>query len=279
MTLSLISTLDYRYADLADILNRSFAGYLVDVNVNPGGLAQLIRYEGTDLTASRLIRRDADLIGCALIGRRGWTCRLAAMGIIPEARGQGVGRWVMNQLIAEARNRTEQTMVLEVIEQNMAAVRLYQQVDFQIQRRLIGYKATSPEGQRDNQLREVDLREVAWALTSYGLPDLPWQLAGSTLIETGPPNRGYQLGPAYAAISDPAKAQISVRGVIVHPDYEREAWGIRLLQALFAEHPDREWRVPIIFPEEMVEGLFESVGFEREPLTQYQMSRDLTQAT
>ena len=276
MNLTLRSTLAYRFAELADFLNRSFAGYLVDVRISPASLAQLVRCEGTDLTASRLIVRDDAVIGCALIGRRGWTSRLAAMGLMPEGRNQGIGRWTMDQLITEAKQRGERTMVLEVMEQNTPAVRLYRSVGFQIQRRLVGYTAIDPIGVPDERLQEVDLREVAWAVNSYGLPDLPWQLAGATLVETGPPQRGYRLGPAYAAISDPAQRHVALRGLIIHPDHQRQGWGTRLLQALAAEHPDRIWKLPIIYPEELVSDFMENLGFEPEDLSQFQMSLDLT---
>jgi len=38
-----------------------------------------------------------------------------------------------------------------------------------------------------------------------------------------------------------------------------------------ATFPGKRWGVPALCPEEM-RGLFERVGFEREPLTQFQMA-------
>lgn len=274
MQLELRSAVSCRFAELADILNQSFSDYLIRIEVDGPTLAHLTRCEGTDLTASRLIVRDDQVVGCALIGRRGWSCRLAAMGLIPEARRQGIGLWTMRQLIAEAKARGEREMVLEVIEQNDPAVQLYRQAGFQVYRRLLGYKLVTPAGQPDDQLQEVDLQEVAWAVNTYGLPDLPWQLSGATLIETGPPHRGYQLGPAYAAISDPHYSKISLRGLIVHPDHQRQGHGSRLLQALFAAYPGKSWQVPVVYPEELTY-IFEKLNFEPELLSQFQMTLDL----
>ena len=110
MTFILKPALDYKFADLAEFLNESFSGYIVDIKVTPSLLAQLVRYEGTDLTASRIILKDDKLVGCALIGRRGWMCRVAAMGIVPAWRGQGAGQWTMEQVVDEAKSRQEQTM-------------------------------------------------------------------------------------------------------------------------------------------------------------------------
>jgi ribosomal protein S18 acetylase RimI-like enzyme len=273
MNLSFKPALEYRVAELADLLNRSFAGYFVEINVDGVSLGQSIRSESTDLTVSRVILREGQAVGCALLGRRGWTSRLAAMGLIPEARRQGLGRRVLTQLIAEARQRQERTMVLEVIEQNTAALRLYEQAGFQRLRRLVGYHrpAVAPTGLAADRLTEVDVRVVARMVTMHGLPDLPWQIAGETLADVGPPFRGYQLGPAYTVISDPSRDQISIRTIVVEAGRQQQGWATRLLQALLATHPGKSWSASVVYPEELVAPLFEKSGFQRESLTQFQM--------
>jgi len=275
MPFRLQSALDYSFTDLARILNDSFSGYIVDVTVTPSLLAQLVRYEGTDLTTSRIVLAGDEVIGCALVGRRGWTSRLAAMGVVPAWRGQGVGQWVMQRLIAEAKQRREQQIVLEVIEQNIPAVALYKGLGFQVQRRLVGYSATQLTGLADERLREVDVRMIGQKLTMYGPPDLPWQLSGETLVNSGPPLQGYQLGPAYVVISNPRNEQITIRGLMVEPQARRQGWAIRLLQAVIAAHPNKSWGVPIIYPEALITQLFEKVGFVKDELTQFQMKLPL----
>jgi ribosomal protein S18 acetylase RimI-like enzyme len=210
-------------------------------------------------------------VGVALIARRGWTSRLAAMALVPEARGQGVGRWAMGQLLDQARARGERRMVLEVIESNEPAVRLYRHSGFCLLRRLAGYKAVSPNGADPIPVEEVDIREVARLVTAHGLPDLPWQVSGESLALMGPPNRAYRLGDAYAVISDPAAPQIVVRSVVVKPEGRGQGLAARLLHLLMDSHPDTRWIVPALCPEEMG-GLFERVGFARSEISQLQMA-------
>ena len=275
MNLTLKPAFEYDLSQLADILNQSFTGYLVAIQVDAILLAQMVRKESVDLVASRVVLQHEAIIGIALIARRGWTGRLAAMGIAPAWRGQGVGRWLIRQLIAEARARGERRMLLEVIEQNEPAVRLYSRAGFRPLRRLVGYAAQQPKGSADPQLQEVDLSEVARRLIRHGLPDLPWQISGETLAQTGLPTQGYRLGPAYAAISDPSQSHISLRAFIV-PEYAQpQVWAPRLLQALIAKYPEKVWKIPVLFPEELIHGLFESLGFEREQLTQLQMRLEI----
>jgi ribosomal protein S18 acetylase RimI-like enzyme len=182
-----------------------------------------------------------------------------------------VGDWLMRQIISQARERQDRLLVLEVIEQNDPAVRLYQKLGFQVQRRLVGYRAHQPEGQANPALQEVDLREVARVLTGHAAPDLPWQLSGETLAQGGWPSRGYQLGAAYGAISDPNQPQLAVKALSVPPEARRQGLATALVRALMAEYPGKTWVVPPLWPEEFAAGLFEKLGFVRESLTQLQM--------
>jgi ribosomal protein S18 acetylase RimI-like enzyme len=276
MELSLKSALDSDLPTLAELLNRSFSGYLVTIKFSPAALAQMFRQDGIDLSASRVILQAGQVVGCALLARRGRSCRVAAMGLTPESRGQGIGGWLMAQLIAEAQNRQEQTMVLEVIEQNEPGLRLYKRLGFRRLRRLVGYRLAQAEGVASDDLSELDLSDVARKLTCYASPDLPWQLSGETLAQSGWPNQGYCLGPAYAAISDPTQPQLILKALVVPPEARRKGAATRLLQALMAYYPQKSWYVPILWPEEVAVGLFEPLGFSRESLTQLQMSLDLT---
>jgi ribosomal protein S18 acetylase RimI-like enzyme len=276
MNLNCTPALEYSFRDLADLLNQSFAGYFMDINFTPASTIQLVQRDGVDLNASQVVLYDGQAIGCALIARRGWTGRLAAMGLASEHRGQGIGGWLLEQLLAQAQARRERAMVLEVIEQNEPAVRLYERAGFQRIRRLVGYRLSYPTGTSDPALEEVDLREVARVLTYYGLPDLPWQLAGESLAQDSLPQRGHRLGAAYAAISDPDRDHIFLKALVVPLEAQGQEAATRLLRALIGRYPDKTWQVPILWPEELAPGLFKDLSFVRESLTQLQMRLDLT---
>jgi ribosomal protein S18 acetylase RimI-like enzyme len=96
-----------------------------------------------DLELSRVILHAARPVGVALLARRGWTSRLAAMSILPDARGRGIGAVCVRQLLDEAKTRGDQSMTLEVIEQNEPAVRLYEKCGFAKMRRLLGFSGHS----------------------------------------------------------------------------------------------------------------------------------------
>lgn len=273
-SLSLSPAHEFTIPFLADLMTRSFEGYFVPVNVTDVILLTMLRRDGIDLTASRVILKDDEPSGLALIARRGWTSRLAAMGIISTARNGGTGTWAMQQLIAEAEVRGEKEMLLEVIEQNTAGVKLYEKVGFTKVRRLVGYRLENPQVESSEKLEEVGIHELAREISYHGLSNLPWQLSGTTLAHHTPPSRAFRLNDAYCLISNPDLTDVSISSVLVKADSRGAGQSRVLMRALFARFPNKVWHVTPIFPEEMGV-IFEQVGMTRETLSQWQMSRML----
>ncbi|RJP52241.1 MAG: GNAT family N-acetyltransferase [Anaerolineaceae bacterium] len=274
MTLSLQPAHEHPIPALADLMTRSFEGYFVPVNITEAAMHTMLRHDGIDLTASRVLMKDDQPIGLALIARRGWTSRLAAMGLTSNARNGGVGTWAMEQLIEEAKSRGEKEMVLEVIEQNTAGVKLYEKVGFKKIRRLVGYKLENPQSDAAHNLEEIDIRDLARQVTYHGMKDLPWQLSGATIMQYTPPARAYRLNDAYCLISNPDAADVAIHSVLVKARSRGAGLSGVLMRALFAKFPGKVWHVSPIYPEEMG-FIFEHVGMERETISQWQMSRAL----
>lgn len=259
---------------LADLMTRSFEGYLVPINITETVMHTMIRRDGIDLTVSRVMMKDDEPVGIAFLARRGWTSRLAAMGITSKARSSGLGTWAMGQLIEEARGRGEQEMLLEVIEQNTAAVKLYEKVGFKKIRRLVGHKLDNPQASSDVEIEEIDIRELARMVTYHGLKDLPWQLSGTTIMQYTPPARAFRLNDAYCLISNPEATDIAIHSVLVKARSRGAGLSAILMRALFTKFPGKIWHVSPIYPEELG-FIFEHVGMERESLSQWQMSHKL----
>ncbi|HND48438.1 MAG TPA: GNAT family N-acetyltransferase [Anaerolineales bacterium] len=273
-TLSLKPASEYTIPFLADLMTRGFEGYIVPINITDNVLHTMIRRDGIDLTSSRVLVRDEEPIGVAFIARRGWTSRLAAFGITSNARNGGVGTWAMEQLLQEARERGEKEMLLEVIEQNTAGVKLYERVGFTKIRRLVGYKLENPQVESDVELEEIDIRELARLVAYHGLKDLPWQLSGATVMQHTPPSRAFHVNDAYCLITNPEATDIAISSVLVKTRSRGAGLSAVLLRALFAKFPNKVWHVSPIYPEEMGV-IFEYVGMQRETLSQWQMSRVL----
>jgi len=266
--------LAFSLPEIAALFTRSFEGYFVPVQINETILQTILRRDGVDLAESRVLLKNDEPIGLALIARRGWTSRLAAMGIAKEARHGGVGTWAMNQLIDEARARGEKEMLLEVIEQNTAGVKLYQKVGFKTVRRLVGFKLENPQIESQEEIEEIDIRQLAQLVTSDGLKDLPWQLSGETIAQHTPPSHAYRLNNAYCLISNPEVEHVVISSVLVKAVSRGSGQGSALMRAVFSRFPNKVWHVSAILPEEL-STFFEKTGMKREELSQLQMSLKL----
>jgi len=234
----------------------------------------MVRKDSIDLTSSCILLADGEPSGVALIARRGWTSRLAAMGISQQMRGKGAGSWFMEKLIDEALERGDHEMVLEVIEQNEAAVRLYQKYGFQTVRRLVGFTHTDGMETSTADLQEIDLRTAGSLISQHGSPDLPWQLSAETIAHLNPPARAYRKGQSYAVISNPDAEQVVIWSLLVEKDARGNELGVEMLNSIATKHAGKTWRVPAILPEELG-NTYERAGFEKEHLSQWQMSLTL----
>lgn len=276
MNLDAVPASNFPISDLVQFLNQGFEDYFVPIQFNTDTFLTMLRKDGTDLTTSRVLLLDEQPCGIALIARRGWTSRLAAMGIARQARGKGIGSWFMEELINEARQREEREMVLEVIEQNAAAVRLYQKSGFDAVRRLFGFTRNEKTAQEieKSSLQEIDLREMSRLISQHGLPDLPWQLSGESIAQMNPPARAYQKGQAYIVVSNPAAERVVIWSLLVEPGGRGNRLGTDMLKNVIANHTGKTWHVPAVFPEEFAK-VFKRAGFEQEELSQWQMKMSL----
>jgi ribosomal protein S18 acetylase RimI-like enzyme len=233
---------EYTAAQVADALMRSFEGYVMPVNVSAQGYERRFRPENVDPFASYLYFREASPVAVVFVARRGWTSRIAAMAVAPEVRGRGVGKRIMQGVIGEAVERGDRSVLLEVFEHNTPAVNLYKGLGFEPLRRLVGYLHDPGSADLDaaDVLLNLDPLDFARVVAREGEPDLPWMLAAETLSGAVSPARAFHLDHrAYALIGDPDANVISLTALVVPRADRRNGWGTRLMQALYATHPDK----------------------------------------
>jgi len=265
---------NYSLSELVELLNRGFEDYFIPIHFSIDMFSNMLHKDGIDLADSRVLISDNQACGIALIARRRWlrASRVAAMGIAKESRGKGAGSRFMKQLIDNASERGDREMVLEVIEQNEAAVKLYQKYGFQSTRRLVGYIYRDNEvGKTEkSELHEIDLPKMARLISQYGLPDLPWQLSGESISQMNPHPFAYRTGQAYIVIANPEAEHVVIWSLLVEPEARGKGIGTEMLKCVMAHHLGKTWHVPAICPEE-VGKVFERAGFEREKLSQWPM--------
>lgn len=267
---------------VADALTRSFEGYVMPVNVSARGYEHRFRAEHVDPFASYVYFRETMPVGVILIARRGWNSRVAAMAVVPEVRGSGLGKRIMRRAIREAVARGDRSVVLEVFEHNAPAVKLYTGLGFSPLRRLVGY-GREPGGaglEATHTLSELDPLDFARVVAREGEAGLPWMLAAETLSGAVSPARAYHLDHrAYALVGDTGENTILLTALVVPRTHRRNGWATRLMRALHAEYPDRAWTIPQVVPEGLATGFFTRNGWTLQDTSQLEMVLDLSQTS
>ena len=261
----------------AAVMEHCFQGYIVPMRVTPESWEQRFRREHLDPWASRVYERAGAPVAVLFICRRGWTSRVGGMAVGPESRGMGLGRRVMQDAIAQARARGDRTLLLEVIEQNTPALKLYESLGFRTTRRLVGYRwePEQPKGSAD-ALREIDPLELARIVHREGEPDLPWMLAAETLPSITLPSRAFSLEDrAYALVSNPSAETLTLWTLVVPRAHRRQGWGTRMLRALAAAYPGKPWQAVAIVPEDLAPRFFARAGWQRQDISQFEMALPL----
>ncbi len=283
MTLTVQPAVEFSLPTLCDIINRAFKGYVGgDFTFTPSGLAHFVTLGGVNLTRSLIALQDGEPAGIAMLARRGWTVRVAMMGVITENQNQGVGRWLLAQIADAAKTNGDRTLVLEVIEQNPRAVHLYEACGYRIVRRLMGYdykanEQSEPHIQNTTNnpaIEPVDMIEAARHIAFWEAENLPWQCSGFAVSKFGAPGVAYRMGDCYAVCSNPDAETIAIQGLAVPPEQQRKGVATRLVADLMAAHPGKNWRVSIICPEEYGP-IFLRNGFTINTLNQFQMELQL----
>ena len=221
--------------ELAALFTRGYEGYSIPLQVDAAALSSMMRTFDVDLDASRVAVRGDEPVGLANLGirdRRGW---VGGVGVVVEARRRGVGRVLMEALHDEARARGLEVVRLEVIEDNHAAIRLYEQLGYELVRELA--VATLADEAADGEGEEVAADEALGVIRTRRREREPWQREDETLAHYDD-LRGLVAGDT-AAVYRLSSGRVTV---LQHAVEERDAE--RLLRALRVHGPVALFNVP-----------------------------------
>lgn len=124
---------------MVKLFNEAYSEYYVPVSLSLERLASLVHREDIDLERSRVAAIGGRLVGLGLLGLRSREAYICGVGVVPDLRGMGIGRAVMESLLQEARQAGAGRVRLEVLCQNERAVRLYSGLGFAILGELTSY--------------------------------------------------------------------------------------------------------------------------------------------
>lgn len=165
--MNLVSADTFTDEELADLFTRGYEGYYLPVQVDAAAFRFMVDAWDVDLARSR-VAPGKGFCNLAVRAGRGW---IGGIGVVPEARREGLGRALMEAVLELA----PPTVTLEVLEQNEPAIRLYESLGFERTRILEVWSLPEVE--------EVPARSAD--PTPLGGDDLPWQREDASLPPGG----------------------------------------------------------------------------------------------
>jgi ribosomal protein S18 acetylase RimI-like enzyme len=171
-----------RDSDIDEVLtafNESFACYFVPLQLTKEQLLNKIRSEGIDLGYSTGAFINGRLSGFVLhaidLIDNKKTVYNGGTGVIPGQRSQGLTQRMYDFILPVLSREKVDNVILEVITENIAAIKTYEKIGFKIKRKLACYKGeVRAEGNDDLIIKELRVHDWRKIKTFWDFPPT-WQ--------------------------------------------------------------------------------------------------------
>ncbi|MFJ6327956.1 MULTISPECIES: GNAT family N-acetyltransferase [unclassified Rhizobium] len=257
--------------DVCQTLNMAYAGYIVPINFDAPALGRRIRAENICLSSSQLLLLEGQgPAGIMLIARRGRVSRIAALGVVPNWRGAGIGRRAVELAIDDAVAHGDDRQILEVIETNDAAISTYTKAGFVPVRRLVGYThVPAPSGE---EIVPCSPGEILPLLERAYPFDASWQTSPHCFVGATAPIEAFRTADgSVAALADGSGGVARLLAFAVEPALRRKGIGRRFIQGLLGRYPDKSWSIPATLPEFQAAAFLTATGWTKSSITQLEM--------
>lgn len=273
MDLTAVPATQFSSVQLTDILNACFEAYLVPVTQSVEGFVQRFSAEGMSLIDSRVWLAGDEPAAIAIVARRGNMARLAAFALRPAWRGKGLGRKLMQELLTFLQQQEIETISLEVIRDNHAAVALYQSLGFTRRYGLCGYLSAEPLAAAPGVLQPYPILALLRRAVEESNSQLPWLMDPLTFATL--PCRVVTLEQRAFAVLSTSGSRPVLQFLWVEPAARRQGLAQALLMALAQQFPGIGTSVTV--PETFTP-LFAAAGYAPLSLQQYEMTMECAAA-
>lgn len=273
MDLTAVPATQFSSVQLTDILNACFEAYLVPVTQSVEGFVQRFSAEGMSLIDSRVWLAGDEPAAIAIVARRGNMARLAAFALRPAWRGKGLGRKLMQELLTFLQQQEIETVSLEVIRDNHAAVALYQSLGFTRRYGLCGYLSAEPLAAAPGVLQPYPILALLRRAVEESNNQLPWLMDPLTFATL--PCRVVTLEQRAFAVLSTSGSRPVLQFLWVEPAARRQGLAQALLMALAQQFPGIGTSVTV--PETFTP-LFAAAGYAPLSLQQYEMTMECAAA-
>jgi GNAT superfamily N-acetyltransferase len=258
--------------ELSAALNTCFQEYYVPANIDAVTFERRYRAEGLDPGASIVLFNDDQPVALSFVARRGWNLHLSAFAVAPEYRGRRIGTQLLEQTRLEARARGDRSIQLEVVTENLPAMKLYQAIGFQTQRELGGYQLLAPPlGSERPVVQHLDLMGTINSIIKDEPDSFPWEVDPVASISRFPRPEVVTLdGKSVAILSMMPPNRVHVWTIYTFRNYRETGSATELLKSLPKAYPGCEISTPYAVPAD-VGNLLTKAGYRKMPIKQFEL--------
>lgn len=167
---------------LAALMERCYSDYEVPMHIDAAAFRFMARSFDLDMAESRVVSIGGTPVAIGLLGLRNGSAWVGGMGTAPEARRQGHAEAILLALLERARARSAREVWLEVLEQNVRAIPLYEKLGFAHVRTLNVWRLPlAPERAPGCETHPVPPAEARAFIASARRFREPWQRADASL--------------------------------------------------------------------------------------------------
>lgn len=123
--------------ELVKVQEEAFSDYIIQIKTSKEFFIEFLRSVGGDLSTVLVALDGSRIVGYinpVIDGKEAW---IGGIGVTPQYRSAGIGTKLIKSAEELCRTRGAQSMVLEVIEGNFRAQRLYERLGFATTRRFL----------------------------------------------------------------------------------------------------------------------------------------------
>jgi GNAT superfamily N-acetyltransferase len=228
---------------LLETFNESFSDYFVRLQLTKEQLERKLVSDSIDLSLSAGVFESERLIGFILHGIALVNGEKAAYnagtGVIPSKRGQQLTKLIYRFILPSLEAAGVKNCYLEVLEQNIQAIKSYESTGYKIHRTLICFKGI-PQIQEDSKSYPVlALKEMDWdTWASFWDWQPTWQNATTALKNIGSGNNsiGIHLDEKLVAYASYNPQNNRISQFAVAKDYRKQGLGSALFQHIYNEN-------------------------------------------
>ena len=230
-----IITLDkVSLSDLTICFNHAFSDYFVKFSATESYLQQRWKGAGIDFSLSSGVMDEGKLVGFIVNGIRDWnglkTAFNAGTGVIPSHRGNGLTERMYQFLKPKFIENGIQSLALEVIQENIKAIHVYEKVGLKIRRGFHCFggeiKIDSPQPAQDLTIKEI--KNPIWELFQSFYDFEPAWESNNMAIKTGKENYsflGVEKNDKLIAFAIVKNENGDIPQFGVHPEFRNQSVG------------------------------------------------------